>query len=69
VGWVWAVVVVWVLLAVPAALLLGRTIHRADREELELPAPDPDEAPRPPARTPRPGRDLLRHSSRGVTAA
>ncbi|WP_448611175.1 hypothetical protein [Geodermatophilus sp. URMC 60] len=32
--WVWTAVVVWVLLAVPAAVLLGRTIHRADREEL-----------------------------------
>ena len=69
VGWVWAVVVVWVLLAVPAAVLLGRAIHRADREELEAPAPDPDQVPRRPARTPRPGRDPLRDSSRGMTAA
>jgi hypothetical protein len=69
VGWVWAVVVVWVLLAAPAAVLLGRTIHRADREELEAPAPDPDQVPRQPARTRRPGRDPLRHSPRGVTAA
>jgi hypothetical protein len=30
---VWTAVVVWVLLAVPAAVLLGRTIHRADDRE------------------------------------
>jgi hypothetical protein len=69
VGWVWAVVVVWVLLAAPAAVLLGRTIHRADREELEAPTPDPDQVHRQPARTRRPGRDPFRHSPRGVTAA
>jgi hypothetical protein len=33
VGWVWTAVVAWVLLAAPAAVVLGRTIHRADREE------------------------------------
>jgi hypothetical protein len=33
VGWVWTAVVAWVLLAAPAAVLLGRTIHRADQEE------------------------------------
>ena len=32
-GWVWTAVVVWVLLAVPAAVLLGRIIHRADERE------------------------------------
>ncbi len=30
----WAAVVDGVLIAVAAAVLLGRTIHRADREEL-----------------------------------
>jgi hypothetical protein len=34
VGWVWTAVVVWVLLAVVAAVLLGRSIHRADLREL-----------------------------------
>ncbi len=33
VGWVWTAVVAWVLLAVPAAVLLGRAIRRAEREE------------------------------------
>ncbi len=33
-GWAWTAVVVWVLLAVPAAVLLGRTIDRADQREL-----------------------------------
>ena len=33
-GWVWTAVVVWVLLAVPAAVLLGRAIDRADQREL-----------------------------------
>ncbi len=33
-GWVWTAVVVWVLLAVPTAVLLGRSIHRADLREL-----------------------------------
>ena len=61
-GWVWTAVVIWVLLALPAAVLLGRTIHRADREELELPAADPDQVPRSAVRTPPPGRDLLGHS-------
>ncbi len=36
-GWVWAAVVAWVLIAALAAVLLGRTIHRADREELAGP--------------------------------
>ena len=40
-GWVWTAVVVWVLLALPAAVLLGRTIHRADEQELEAPTPVP----------------------------
>jgi hypothetical protein len=34
VSWVWTAAAVWVLLAVPAAVLLGRTIHRADEREL-----------------------------------
>jgi hypothetical protein len=34
VGWVWTAVAAWVLLAALAAVLLGRTIHRADEEEL-----------------------------------
>ena len=33
-GWVWTAVVVWVLLAVPTPVLLGRTIYRADDREL-----------------------------------
>ncbi len=33
-GWVWVALVLWLLLAVPAAVLLGRTIDRADRHEL-----------------------------------
>ncbi len=41
-GWVWTAVVAWVLLAGPAAVLLGRTIHRADQEELEVHPPDLD---------------------------
>ena len=32
-GWVWTAVVVWVLLAVPAAVLLGRSIRSADDRE------------------------------------
>ncbi len=36
-GWLWTVVVAWVLLAVLAAVLLGRAIQRADREELGEP--------------------------------
>ena len=52
VGWVWTAVVVWVLLAVPAAVLLGWAINRADRRELGTPAPD---TLAPPARA-RPGR-------------
>jgi hypothetical protein len=31
--WMWTAVVVWVLLAVPAAVLLGRSIHCADDRE------------------------------------
>jgi len=38
----WGAVVAWALLAAPAAILLGRIIHRADREELEAPAPQPE---------------------------
>jgi hypothetical protein len=34
VGWVWTAVVVWVLLAVPSAVLLGRSIRSADDREL-----------------------------------
>ena len=55
VGWVWTAVAVWVLLAVPVAVLLGRVIRRADREELEARAgvPLPRPAPPPPeSRTP-----------------
>jgi hypothetical protein len=37
VGWVWTAVVVWVLLAVPGAVVLGRTIDRADQRELGKP--------------------------------
>ena len=40
VGWVWTAVVVWVLLAVPAAVALGRVINRAERREIGTPAPD-----------------------------
>ena len=36
--WVWALVVAWALLAASVGILLGRIIHRADREELEPPA-------------------------------
>ncbi|SET92739.1 hypothetical protein SAMN04488546_4282 [Geodermatophilus poikilotrophus] len=32
-GWVWAALVLWLLLAVPAAVLLGRTIDHADQHE------------------------------------
>jgi hypothetical protein len=35
--WVWVALVVWVLLAVLAAVLLGGAIGRADRHELEPP--------------------------------
>ncbi len=54
-GWVWTAVAVWVLLAVPVAVLLGRVIRRADREERAVPAgvPLPRPAPPPPeSRTP-----------------
>ena len=55
VGWVWVAAAVWVLLAVPVAVLLGRVIRRADREELEVSAdvldgvPLPRPAPPPPS--------------------
>jgi hypothetical protein len=49
VGWVWTAVAVWVLLALPAAVLLGRTIHRADQQELGARGAD---AGPPPAGTP-----------------
>ena len=52
-GWVWTAVAAWVLLAVPAAVLLGRVIRRADREELEVPADVP--LPRPHRRRRGPG--------------
>ena len=45
VGWVWTAVVVWVLLAVPAAVALGRVINRAERREIGTPAPDTPAAP------------------------
>ena len=45
VGWVWTAVVVWVLLAVPAAVLLGRAINRAERREIGVPGPDTLVAP------------------------
>jgi hypothetical protein len=55
VGWVWVAVAVWVLLAVPVAVVLGRVIRRADREELEAPGdialPRPAPSPSKP-RTP-----------------
>jgi hypothetical protein len=47
VGWVWTAVSVWVLLAVPVAVLLGRVIRRADREELEVSADVLDGVPLP----------------------
>ena len=46
-GWVWTAVAVWVLLTVPVAVLLGRVIRRADREELEAPASVPRDVPLP----------------------
>ena len=33
-GWLWTAVVAWVVLAGLTAVLLGRTVHRADEEEL-----------------------------------
>ncbi len=50
-AWVWAAVVVWVLLAVPAAFLLSGMIRRADAEELGPPseAPAPSSRMRPPS--------------------
>jgi hypothetical protein len=47
VGWVWTAVSVWVLLGVPVAILLGRVIRRADREELEVSADVLDGVPLP----------------------
>jgi hypothetical protein len=44
-GWVWTAVVVWVLLAVPAAVALGRVINRAERREIGTSAPDTPTAP------------------------
>ena len=44
-GWMWTAVVVWVLLAVPAAVALGRVINRAERREIGTPAPDTPVAP------------------------
>ncbi len=35
-GWVWTAVAAWVLLACLVAVLLGRTIDRADQVELEV---------------------------------
>lgn len=46
-GWVWTAVAAWALLAVPAAVLLGRVIRRADREELAAPADVPPVVPLP----------------------
>ncbi len=46
-AWVWAAVAVWVLLAVPTAVLLGRIVRRADREELEVSADVLDGVPLP----------------------
>jgi hypothetical protein len=53
VEWVCTAVAVWVLLAVPVAVLLGRVIRRADREELEGPADVPLPRPAPPPSEPR----------------
>ena len=56
-GWVWTALVVWVLLAVLGAVVLGRVVRRADREELEAPAGVPGDAllprPTPPPSEPR----------------
>ncbi len=41
-SWVWTAVVAWFLLAGLAAVLLGRTIHRADQEDLQARLPDLD---------------------------
>jgi hypothetical protein len=54
VEWVWTAVAVWVLLAVPVAVLLGRVIRRADREELEARPSSPSPGQR--HRRRRPGR-------------
>ncbi|SNT01451.1 hypothetical protein SAMN06893096_11318 [Geodermatophilus pulveris] len=57
-GWVWTAVGVWVLLAVPIAVLLGRVIRRADHQEHEASTdgPVPRPVPRRPARGPGPHR-------------
>ena len=54
-GWVWTAVSVWVLLAVPVAVLLGRVIRRADREELEVSADVLDGVPLPQPASPPSG--------------
>lgn len=48
-GWVWTAVAVWVLLTVPVpvAVVLGRVVRRADREELEVSADVLDGVPLP----------------------
>ncbi len=51
-GWVWTAVSVWVLLGVPVAILLGRVIRRADREELGSPGDAPLPRPAPPPSEP-----------------
>jgi len=62
-GWVWAAVVVWVLLAVPVAAVLGGVIGLADRREPE-PEPEPEPAagpdrPLPPGNAPADGLTAL----------
>jgi hypothetical protein len=52
VEWVWTAVAVWVLLAVPVAVVLGRVIRRADREKRESPADVPLPRPEPPTSEP-----------------
>ncbi len=49
-SWVWTAVVLWVLLALPTAVVLGRLIRRADREEVEAPEPIPADTPGRPGR-------------------
>ena len=44
-GWMLAGIAAWVLLAVPAAVLLGRSIDRAERREVGTPEPDTTAAP------------------------
>ncbi|SFK91930.1 hypothetical protein [Geodermatophilus ruber] len=36
-SWVWIVALVWVLLSIPAALVIGRCLQSADRAELDEP--------------------------------